>query len=130
MDYMQETIKEAKKALKTGNVPVGAVIVKDGVVIAKAHNKRESSNNIHDHAEIIAINKASKKLGTWKLDGCQMYCTVEPCEMCFGAIKQARISTVFFGTESEKNVNYKTEKNNTHNMQTKELMKGFFKGLR
>ena len=99
--YMNLALKEARKAFKHKEIPIGAVIVKNGKVIAKAHNKREGSKISTAHAEIIAINKACRKLKNWRLNECELYVTVEPCMMCCGAIIQSRISTVFFGTENE-----------------------------
>lgn len=95
--FMQLAISEAKKAAAENEVPVGAVIVKDGVVLAAAHNMREQKQNALSHAEIEAINSACKNLGSWRLDGCEMYVTLEPCPMCTGAIINARIKTVIFG---------------------------------
>lgn len=95
--FMHEALLEAKKAYNEGEVPVGAVIVKDGEIIAKGHNMREQKNNALSHAEIEAINSACKKLGSWRLDGCELYVTLEPCPMCTGAIINARIKTVIFG---------------------------------
>ena len=95
--FMQLAISEAKKAAAENEVPVGAVIVKDGVVLAEAHNMREQKQNALSHAEIEAINLACKNLGSWRLDGCEMYVTLEPCPMCTGAIINARIKTVIFG---------------------------------
>lgn len=95
--FMQLAISEAKKAAVENEVPVGAVIVKDGVVLAAAHNMREQKQNALSHAEIEAINSACKNLGSWRLDGCEMYVTLEPCPMCTGAIINARIKTVIFG---------------------------------
>lgn len=95
--FMQLAISEAKKAATENEVPVGAVIVKDGVVLAAAHNMREQKQNALSHAEIEAINLACKNLGSWRLDGCEMYVTLEPCPMCTGAIINARIKTVIFG---------------------------------
>lgn len=95
--FMQLAINEAKKAAAENEVPVGAVIVKDGVVLAAAHNMREQKQNALSHAEIEAINLACKNLGSWWLDGCEMYVTLEPCPMCTGAIINARIKTVIFG---------------------------------
>ena len=95
--FMQLAISEAKKAAIENEVPVGAVIVKDGVVLAAAHNMREQKQNALSHAEIEAINLACKNLGSWRLDGCEMYVTLEPCPMCTGAIINARIKTVIFG---------------------------------
>ena len=97
--YMLEALKEAKKY---GDVPVGAVIVKNGKIIARAHNKREIKKNVIMHAEIIALNKACKKLRTWHLDDCEIYITLEPCTMCYGAIEQSRIKKIVCGLENEK----------------------------
>ena len=100
--YMKVAIKEAKKSLKTGDVPVGAVIVKNNELIAKAHNQREKYQDSTKHAEIICISQACKKLKTWRLDDCTLYVTLEPCMMCLGAISQARISHVIFAASNEK----------------------------
>lgn len=89
-------INEANKASKHGEVPVGCVIVSDGKVISKAYNKRESTNNVINHAEIIAIEKAAKRLKTWKLNGCDLYVTLKPCTMCKEIIKQSRIDNVYY----------------------------------
>lgn len=94
---MGEAIKEAKKALKYSEIPVGAVIVKDGIIISRAHNEREQKQDPTLHAEILAIKRASKKLGTWHLTECNMYVTLEPCTMCAGAIIQARIPNLIMG---------------------------------
>ncbi len=98
--FMSLAIEEAQKASSIGEVPIGAVIVKDNIVIAKAHNLRESLKNALCHAEISAINSACNELGNWRLDGCDMYVTLEPCPMCCGAILQARISNLYFGAYS------------------------------
>ncbi len=98
-NYIEEALKEANKSLKNNDVPVGAIIVKDGVIIAKAHNSRYKSS-ITNHAEIIAINKAIKKTGDWRLNNCELYVTMEPCPMCAGAILQSRIGKVYIGCES------------------------------
>ena len=100
--YMKEALKEAQKAYKKLEIPVGAVIVKDGKIIAKAHNIKEKEKDTTKHAEIIAIQKASKKLNTWRLNDCEMYVTLEPCSMCAGAIIQARLKKVYIGTMDEK----------------------------
>ena len=84
--FMEEALKEAKKAYKKLEIPVGAVIVKDGKIIAKAHNLKETKNSSISHAEILAIEKANKKLNAWRLENCEMYITLEPCMMCMGAI--------------------------------------------
>ncbi len=99
---MMLALKEAQKAYKKDDVPVGAVIVKDSKVISKAHNLREKRNNAIDHAEIIAISRACKKLKSWRLTGCTMYATLEPCSMCRAAIGQARIDKVIYGADSKK----------------------------
>ncbi len=95
--FMFLALEEARIAASQGEVPVGAVIVKDGEVISKGHNMREQKQNALSHAEIEAINSACKKLGSWRLDGCEMYVTLEPCPMCTGAIINSRIKTVVFG---------------------------------
>ena len=94
--FLNIALKEALKAFNKNEVPVGAVIVKDNKVIAKAYNKKEERKNVLAHAEILAILKASKKLNNWRLSGCVMYTTLEPCYMCMEAIKQSRIEQVFF----------------------------------
>ena len=99
--YMKMSIKEAKKALKKGEVPVGAVIVKNNKLISKAHNKREKAKNVIKHAEIIAISKACKKIKNWRLDDCEIYVTMEPCMMCSGAIEQSRIKKIIYGVKNE-----------------------------
>ena len=99
---MKLAILEAKKAANEGEVPVGAVIVKNGEVIAKCHNRREQKQNALSHAEIEAINIACKKLGSWRLEECELYVTLEPCPMCTGAIINSRIKTVIFGAYDSK----------------------------
>jgi len=98
--YMELALKEANKAYKKGEIPVGAVIVKNGKVISKAHNMKEKKYISTYHAEILAINKACRKLKNWRLNDCELYVTVEPCMMCCGAILQSRLSTVIYGTEN------------------------------
>ena len=95
--FMQEALKFAEKAFKKNEVPVGAIIVKDGKIIAKAYNKRQKCQNALYHAEILAINKACKKLKSFRLENCVMYVTLEPCPMCSGAIINARLQKVYFG---------------------------------
>ena len=99
--YMEIALKEAKKALKHNEVPVGAVIVKNNKIISKAYNKREKARDVTKHAEIIAISKACKKLKNWRLEDCTIYITMEPCMMCCGAIEQSRISKVVYGAANE-----------------------------
>lgn len=100
--YMNIALKEAKKALKIDEVPVGAVIVKDGQVISKAYNRKEKDNQVINHAEIIAIKKANKKLNNWRLEDCEIYVTLEPCMMCTSAIIQSRIKKIYIGTRDNK----------------------------
>ena len=100
--YMREALKEARKAYKELEIPVGCVIVKDDKIIARAHNQKEVKNDTTRHAEITAIQKASKKLKAWRLEDCDMYVTLEPCSMCAGAMIQARIRKVYIGTMDEK----------------------------
>ena len=101
--YMNAALNEAKKAYMLNEVPVGAVIVKDDKIIARAHNLREKTNNAISHAEILCINKACKKLKSWRLEGCTMYVTLEPCLMCAGALTQCRIEKVVIGAMDSKN---------------------------
>jgi tRNA(adenine34) deaminase len=96
-DFMMEALKEAYKAYEKGEVPVGAVIVKDGRIISKAHNLRESLRDATAHAEVLAIREACKRLNSWRLADCNLYVTLEPCPMCAGAILQARIARLVFG---------------------------------
>lgn len=100
--FMKMALKEAKKAYDKLEVPVGAVIVKDGKVIAKAHNLKETKFDTTKHAEILAIQKASKKLGSWRLLDCEMYVTLEPCSMCAGAMINSRIKKLYIGALDEK----------------------------
>lgn len=140
---MEEALKEAQKALKKDEVPIGAVIVKDGKIIARGRNSREKSQNALKHAEIIAINKACKKLKSWRLDGCEIYVTLEPCPMCAGAIANARISKVVYGakeTTSEDNLcelilksnrlNHKPNIEYRENKFCKDILQDFFKNKR
>ena len=100
--YMKQALKEAEKAYRKLEVPVGAVIVKDGKIIARAHNQKETKTDTTKHAEILAIQKASKKLKSWRLIDCEMYVTLEPCSMCAGAMINSRIKKVYIGTMDEK----------------------------
>ncbi|MBO5208146.1 MAG: tRNA adenosine(34) deaminase TadA [Lachnospiraceae bacterium] len=100
--YMKEAIKQAKKAYALGEVPIGCVIVHDGKIIARGYNRRNTDKNTLAHAEITAINKASKKLGDWRLEECSLYVTLEPCQMCAGAIVQARVTEVIMGSMNPK----------------------------
>ncbi len=100
--YMKEAMKQAKKAEKIGDVPIGCVIVYEDKIIARGYNKRNKNKSTLAHAELLAIAKASKKLGDWRLEGCTMYITLEPCQMCAGAIVQARIDKVVIGSKNAK----------------------------
>ena len=100
--FMKEALKEAKKAYDKLEVPVGAVIVKDGKIISRAHNLKETKFDTTKHAEILAIQKASKKLNSWRLIDCEMYVTLEPCSMCAGALINSRIKKIYIGTSDEK----------------------------
>ena len=101
-EFMKEALKEAKKAYDKLEIPVGAIIVKDGIIIAKAHNQKETKCDTTKHAEILAIQKASKKLNSWRLIDCEMYVTLEPCSMCAGAIINARLKKVYIGAKDNK----------------------------
>lgn len=100
--YMEIAIKLAKKAYKRGDVPVGAIIVRNGKIISKAYNKKEKKKIASRHAEIEAIEKACKKRKSWYLDDCEIYITMEPCLMCAGAILQSRIKKIVYGVENQK----------------------------
>lgn len=100
--FMKEALKEAQKSYKKEEIPVGAIIVKDGKIIARGHNLKETKTDPTKHAEIIAIQKACKKLQTWRLTGCTMYVTLEPCSMCAGSLIQSRLEKVVIGTMDEK----------------------------
>lgn len=100
--FMNIAIEEAMKAAEIGEVPVGAVIVKDGEVIARGYNRVEIDNDATAHAELIAIKEASKKLGVWRLSGCTLYVTLEPCAMCAGAMVHSRINKLIVGTDDYK----------------------------
>ena len=101
-EFMQRAVENAKKAFVAGEVPVGAVIVKENKIIAEGYNKREAKQNALSHAETEAINAACKELSSWRLDGCTMYVTLEPCPMCTGAIMASRLERVVFGAYDEK----------------------------
>ncbi|MBH0312449.1 nucleoside deaminase [Clostridioides mangenotii] len=112
--YMMEALKEAQKAYTEGETPIGAVIVKNGEIIAKAHNLTETLKDCTAHAEMLAIKEASQKLGGWRLISCEMYVTMEPCMMCSGAIVNSRIKKLIIGTKHIKNLN--TEKQHEFKM--------------
>ena len=130
--YMLEAIKEAKKAGKKGDVPVGAIVVLNNKVIARAHNMKEYKSVGTYHAEILAINKACTKLKTWHLEECVLYVTMEPCMMCCGAIEQVRIKKIVYGTDNinfgyTKMLNQKIEiENKFCQEECKSLIQSFF----
>lgn len=141
IEFMKEALKTAKKSGK--DIPVGAVIVKDGKIIAKAYNTREKNKNAINHAEMLAIQTANKKLKNWRLEGCEMYVTLEPCPMCASAILQARINKVYFGASDLMNGAFgsKSDMRNImgYNIEVKGgiledecslLLKNYFEGLR
>ena len=100
--YMKEALRQARKAYRLGEVPIGCVLVRDGEIIARGYNRRNTDKNTLAHAEITAINRASKRTGDWRLEDCVMYVTLEPCQMCAGAIIQARIPEVYIGCMNPK----------------------------
>jgi len=145
MIFMQRAILNARRALKLNEVPVGCVIVLENKIIAEGFNTRNLKQNVLYHAEIIAINKACKKLNTWRLENTSLYVTLEPCAMCAGAILQARISKIFFGVKNKKSgcagsvLNILDHENFNHRVkiisglmeqECSELIKFFFKNLR
>ena len=142
--FMKEALKEAKKAYKKEEIPVGAVIVKDGKIIARGHNLKETKVDTIKHAEVIAIQKAEKNLNSWRLEDCYMYVTLEPCSMCAGAIINSRIKKVYIGTMDEKtgacgsvlnlfeyNFNHKVElETGILKEECRKIIQEFFKSLR
>lgn len=143
--YMKEALKQAKKAEQINETPIGAVIVHKGKIIARGYNKRETKKNCLCHAEIIAINKACKKLGGWRLPECDLYVTLEPCPMCAGAIISSRIDNLYFGAYDKKSgcagsvVNLFKENLFNHNVKVSgehmekecaDILRDFFKKLR
>lgn len=143
--FMKEALKEAKKAYEKLEVPVGCVIVKDGKIIARAHNLKETKADTTKHAEILAIQKASKKLNSWRLLDCEMYVTLEPCSMCAGAIINSRIKKIYIGALDEKTgacgsvlnlfedykFNHKVEvQKDIMKIECETILKEFFKELR
>ena len=143
--FMKEAIRQAKKAYALREVPIGCVIVYEGKIIARGYNRRNTDKNTTSHAEINAIRKASKKLGDWRLEGCTFYVTLEPCQMCAGAIVQARIDKVVIGSMNPKagcagsvlnllemdGFNHKVEvERGVLEEECSTMMSGFFKELR
>jgi len=142
---MKEALKEADKAFKLGEVPIGAIIVRDNEIIARGHNLRESAKDPTAHAEILAIKRASNVLGGWRLTKCDLYVTIEPCPMCAGAIVMARIDRVFIGSMdskagavgslynivSDERLNHRAEViYNVLSDECSNIMKEFFRNLR
>lgn len=112
-EYMEIAYIESLKAYKKKEVPVGAIIVKNGKIIARGYNQKERKNQVTKHAELIAIEKASRKLKNWRLEDCELYTTLEPCPMCLGAIVQSRIKTIYYVIEAENSfIKYHQTKNN------------------
>ncbi len=143
--FMKEAVKQAQKAVKLGEVPIGCVIVKDGKIIARGYNRRNTDHSTLSHAEIKAIRKASNILHDWRLEGCTLYVTLEPCQMCAGAIVQARIPRVVMGCMNPKagcggsvlnilqmrEFNHQTEvKRGVLEKECSEVLSEFFKSLR
>ena len=143
--FMREALKEAQKALEKEEVPVGAIIVKDGKIIARAHNTKETKKDSTCHAEILAIQKACKKLDAWRLLDCEMYVTLEPCSMCAGALINSRIEKLYIGALDEKTgacgskLNLLEDYKFNHNVEInkyilkdecEKILKDFFKELR
>ncbi len=141
--WMKEALKEAKKAYEKQEIPVGAVIVKENKIIARGHNLKETKKTALAHAEIIAIQKANKKLDNWRLLDCDIYVTLEPCSMCLGAIASSRIKNVYIGTLDPKSnedieqkiLKYKEQygidaKIGLMQKECEYILKDFFKNLR
>lgn len=143
--FMKQAIRQAKKAYVLDEVPIGCVIVYEGNIIARGYNRRNTDKNTLSHAELNAIRKASRKLGDWRLDGCTMYVTLEPCQMCAGAIVQSRIQKVVMGCRNPKagcagsilnllqvpKFNHQVElEEGILEQQCSELIKEFFRNLR
>lgn len=143
--FMKQALLQAKKAKELGEVPIGCVIVQDGKVIGRGYNRRNTDKSTLSHAEITAIRKASKKLNDWRLEECTLYVTLEPCQMCAGAIVQARVKAVVIGAMNPKAgcagsiLNLFTMKQFNHQVQTtygvceaecSQILKQFFAGLR
>lgn len=114
LEYMNQAIELAKKAGRNGDVPVGAVITKNGKILSKAYNRKNAKRNALYHAEIIAINKACKKVKNFRLENCEIYVTKEPCVMCLGAILSARIDKLYYGAKDKKYSNLDNIKFNHH----------------
>ncbi|HWI66326.1 MAG TPA: tRNA adenosine(34) deaminase TadA [Symbiobacteriaceae bacterium] len=101
-EFMQEALREAEQAAAEGEVPIGCVVVRDGIIVARAHNLREMAHDATAHAEVLAIRQAGQQLGGWRLSGCTLYVTVEPCPMCAGALVQSRVDHLVYGAADPK----------------------------
>jgi len=130
MDFMQAAVEQARIAARKGEVPIGAVIVCEGKIIAKAHNMRERKQNALAHAEVLVIDKACRRLKSWRLENCEMYVTLEPCAMCMGAVTNARLRKVYYGALSQTDLNWKTECELVESEECAEILKSFFKAKR
>lgn len=130
MNFMQMAVEQAKLAAKRGEVPIGCVIVKDNRVIAKGYNQRERKQNCLWHAEIVALNRACRKLKSWRLSDCEMYVTLEPCQMCMGAILNARLRKVYIGAKSTTDLNWQTPVEFQPNNEAQNILVAFFRNKR
>ncbi|OCL25805.1 tRNA-specific adenosine deaminase [Orenia metallireducens] len=143
--YMKEALKEANKAFDKEEVPIGAIIVKDDKIVARAHNLKEELQDATAHAEVLVIRQAAKKLGGWRLNGCTLYVTVEPCPMCAGALVQSRVDALVYGATDPKGgaagtlfnlvdsnlLNHRLEvEHGILEDQCRQIMRSFFKRLR
>ena len=143
--FMREAIKQAKKAAAIGEMPVGAVVVRGDEIISRAYNRRETKKNALLHAEMTAIDRACRKLGGWRLPGCELYVTLEPCPMCAGAILNSRIEHIYFGADDPKSgcagsvlnlldmnlCNYRTRvTSGVMEEECRDIIKSFFRELR
>lgn len=143
--FMREAIKQAKKAATIGEMPVGAVVVRGDEIISRAYNRRETKKNALLHAEMTAIDRACRKLGGWRLPGCELYVTLEPCPMCAGAILNSRIEHIYFGADDPKSgcagsvlnlldmnlCNYRTRvTSGVMEEECRDIIKSFFRELR
>lgn len=128
--YQHILYKLAMKAYRKNEIPVAAIVVRNGKIISKSYNKRNITNNPLHHAEIICLVKASKKLKTWKLSDCDMYVTLEPCPMCKSVINESRIKNVYFLSSKSKSIHYKTKYFLCYNIKFSDLLTSFFKRLR
>lgn len=130
--YMKEAIVEAQKAFNNGDVPVGAIIVRNDQIIARSYNCKESTKNPLDHAELIAIKQASNYIGDWRLNDCTMYVTLKPCMMCLGAILESRIKKIVYGTTviKEQDTSKLIIEGNVMEVECKDILQEFFKKRR